>query len=69
LKIDKTATGSVADIRDQKSKQAKNGISSHKIGKIQNNKNAITNDEIKSQTTDKILIDFQFKINCLYFML
>jgi len=39
------------------------------IALAKNNKNAITNDEIKSQTTDKILIDFQFEINCLYFML
>lgn len=69
LNIAKTATGSVADISDQNSKQTKNGISNHISGNIKNINIATINAEINNHIIDNILMLFQLYINCLYFIL
>lgn len=62
LKIDNTATGSVAEISEPKSKQTKKGIEKPIKGKRKNKLIAIKNVEIKNQNIDNNQIDFQFKI-------
>jgi len=65
LNIAKTATGSVDDIKTQKSRQTRKGISSQTKGNRKNNPNAIIEADIKSQKTANQVIAFQFKISCL----
>lgn len=65
LKIERTATGSVAETRDQKSKHTKNGISKPKNGKIKKSQKAIKKAEIKSHIIARPVMDFQFLRRCL----
>jgi hypothetical protein len=65
LKIDKTATGSVADISDQNNKHTKKGISNHINGKIKYSELDIIKDDIINQNTANQVIDFQLLISCL----
>jgi hypothetical protein len=59
LNIDKTATGSVADIRTQNNKQTKNGISNQTNGNKKYNQEAIKLQDINSQKIAREAIDFQ----------
>lgn len=63
LNIDKTATGSVEEIKVQKSKQTKNGISKPKNGKIKYKEVETIIAEISNQKTANQVIAFQFVIN------
>ena len=65
LNIERTATGSVAEINTQNNKQTKNGICNQTNGNKKNNANAIKNQEIINQKTDNEVIVFQLIINCL----
>ncbi|MDF1682800.1 MAG: hypothetical protein P1U46_03680 [Patescibacteria group bacterium] len=65
LKIDKTATGSVAEIRTQKSKHTKKGISNQTKGNIKNKSDDIIRADINNQKTARDVIVFQFMTNCL----
>lgn len=65
LNIDKTATGSVADIKTQNNKQIIKGISNQTTGNTKNNQNAINIAEIINQNTARELIVFQLLIICL----
>lgn len=65
LKIDKTATGSVAEIKTQNNKQTKNGIWKPTNGKRKNNTIDIKAAEINNQKTDNTHIVFQFRNSCL----
>lgn len=65
LNSESTATGSVADIRLQKSKQTKNGISKPIRGNIKYKIVAINVAEINNQKTAKAVMVFQFFITCL----
>lgn len=65
LNIDKTATGSVADISTQNSKQIINGISRPTKGKTKNRPNAIMIADISSPNIAKAQMDFQLFIKCL----
>lgn len=56
----KTATGSVAEISAQKSKQTKNGTSNQTSGSKKYNAHPIKNIAIASPITAKKKIDFQF---------
>jgi len=69
LKIDKTATGSVAEIKTQKSKQTKNGISNQTNGNKKYNQAQINQAENISQKIAKNHIDFQLLRSCLWFIL
>jgi hypothetical protein len=69
LKIDNTATGSVAEINVQNNKQTKKGISKFIIGKIKYNPIQINIDDIINQKTANELIIFQFFNNSLYLIL
>jgi hypothetical protein len=65
LKIDSTATGSVAEIIHPNNKQTKKGIFKPSKGKIKYSPHATINAEIKSPNTAKLAIDFQFAKSCL----
>jgi hypothetical protein len=65
LNIDKTATGSVAEIRLQNNKHTKNGTLNPSSGNIKYIHPAINKAEINSQNIASQLIDFQFFITCL----
>lgn len=65
LNIDKTATGSVAEISHQNKRHTKKGISKPINGSIKYIKLATINVEIKSPTTAKSVIDFQLFTSCL----
>jgi hypothetical protein len=61
LKIDNTATGSVADMRIQKSKHTRKGMGNQKRGSNKNNSNATIIAEIISQNIAKIPMVFQLR--------
>ena len=61
LKIDKTATGSVADIRIQKSKHTRNGTEKPKRGSKKNKSNATIIADIRSQKIANIPMVFQLR--------
>jgi hypothetical protein len=65
LKIERTATGSVAEITEPNNKHTKNGIWSQKSGKRKKRAPAITNAERRSPNTASIPIDLQLASNCL----
>lgn len=68
LKIESTATGSVAEISTQNKRQIRNGTSTQKYGIIGNRKYSQTETKEADISRPKIAsaeIDFQFKINCL----
>lgn len=65
LKIDKTATGSVADIREPNKRHTRKGICNPKNGNIKNKETPIISADIESQITARVPIDFQFLSNCL----
>lgn len=65
LNIDSTATGSVAEIKTQNSKQMINGISKPISGNTKNNHPAIIIAEISKPKIANAVIDFQLFIKCL----
>jgi hypothetical protein len=65
LNIDNTATGSVADIRDQNNKHIMKGIFNQMSGNTTKSPHAIITAEIINQNIASILIDFQLLIICL----
>ena len=69
LKIDKTATGSVAEIKIQKSKQTKNGISNHTNGNKKYIHHQIKSADKINQNTAITQIAFQFFKSCRKFIL
>lgn len=60
LKIANTATGSVAEIRDPKSKHTKNGIWNQRNGNKKNRAVAIRKADIKNQKIASDAMVFQF---------
>lgn len=65
LNIDNTATGSVAEIKTQNSKQIINGISNPTSGNTKNSHPAIIIADISKPKIAKAVIDFQLFIKCL----
>lgn len=65
LNIDRTATGSVADINTQNSKHIMNGISSPTKGNIAKSQKAIIIAESIKPNIANALMDFQLFIICL----
>ena len=65
LKIERTATGSVADIKTQNNKQIINGICSPTRGNIAKSQNAMRMAEIIKPNIAKAVIDHQLFIICL----
>jgi hypothetical protein len=65
LNIDKTATGSVAEISDQNSKQTKNGISSQIKGKSKYKTQPINQVDISKPNIAREDIVLQFANMCL----
>jgi hypothetical protein len=65
LKIARTATGSVADIKLQKSKHTKKGTSNPQSGNKKYNKEPITEVDMRSHPILKAPIVFQLLRRCL----
>ena len=69
LNIDNTATGSVALIREAKSKHTRKGIKNPVIEKIKYSRVEMTRVEMRSHITARLEIVFQFFRSSLYFIL